>query len=85
MTVEARVGHITHYFSHLGVAGVLIEAEGLKIGDIIRIEGHTTDVTQRVGSMQLDHNPIQEAKPGQDIGLKVEEHVREQDIVFKVQ
>ena len=83
--MEVRVGHVTHYFSHLGVAAVLVEAEGLKVGDTIRFEGHSTDSTQRVNSMQLDHNTIQEAKPGQDIGLKVEEHVREHDIVFKVQ
>ena len=84
MTVEVRVGHVTHYFSHLGVASVLIEAEGLKIGDIIRIEGHASDVTQQVTSMQLEHEVIQEAKPGQSIGLKVAEHVREQDIVLKL-
>lgn len=82
--MEVKVGRVTHYFSHVGVAGVLIEAEGLKVGDIIRIEGHTTDCTQQVSSMQLDHVPIQVAKPGQDIGLKVEEHVREHDVVFKV-
>ena len=84
MTVEVKVGRVTHYFSHLGVAGVLIEAEGLKVGDIIRIEGHTTDVTQQVASMQLEHEVIQEAKPGQSIGLKVAEHVREHDVVYKV-
>ena len=82
--MEVKVGRVTHYFSHLGVAGILIEAEGLKVGDIIRIEGHTTDFTQQVSSMQLDHVPIQVAKPGQDIGLKVAEHVREHDVVFKV-
>ena len=82
--MEVKVGRVTHYFSHLGVAGVLVEAEALKVGDIIRIEGHTTDFTQQVSSMQLDHVPIHEAKPGQDIGLKVAEHVREHDVVFKV-
>jgi len=85
MTVEVRIGQVNHYFSHIGVAGVMIEAEGLKVGDIIRIEGHSTDVTQQVSSMQLEHEAIKEAKPGQDIGLKVAEHVREHDVVFKVQ
>ena len=83
--MEVQVGHVTHYFPHIGVAAVLIEAEGLKVGDVIRIKGHTTDVTQQVGSMQLEHEPVQEAKPGQDIGLKVAEHVREYDEVLKVQ
>ncbi|MCL6518196.1 MAG: hypothetical protein K6T99_00010 [Armatimonadetes bacterium] len=82
--MEIRIGRVTHYFSRLGVAGVHVEADGLKIGDIIRIKGHTTDLTQPVESMQLEHETIQEAKPGMDIGLKVQDHVREHDIVFKI-
>lgn len=83
--MDTKVGVVTHYYSHLGVAGIRIESVGLKIGDVIRIMGHTTDLTQTVYSMQLEHEPITEAKPGQDIGLRVAEHVREHDEVFKVQ
>ena len=82
--MEVQVGRVTHYYTHLGVAALLIEAEGLKVGDTIHIKGHTTDLTQTVDSMQLEHEDIQEAKPGQNIGIRVREHVREQDAVLKV-
>lgn len=82
--VEVQIGRVTHYFAHIGVATVQVESEGLKIGDTIHIKGHTTDLTQTVDSMQLEHEAIEEAKPGQDVGIKVKEHARENDIVFKV-
>ena len=82
--MEVRVGQITHYFAHIGVAALVVESAGLKVGDTIRIKGHTTDLTQTVHSMQLEHEPIEVAKPGQDIGIQVSDHVREHDVVFKV-
>lgn len=82
--MEVYIGRVTHYFTHLGVAGVKIESEVLKVGDTIHIQGHTTDLIQTVESLQLEHEEIQEAKPGMDIGLKVREHVREHDRVLKI-
>ncbi|MDI6828956.1 MAG: hypothetical protein QME62_10785 [Armatimonadota bacterium] len=82
--MEIRVGRVTHYFSRIGVAGVHMEADELQVGDIIRIKGHTTDFMQPVESIQLEHESIEQAKTGMDIGLKVQDHVRENDIVFKV-
>ena len=34
--------------------------------------------------MQEDDNPIEKATPGQMIGVKVKERVREHDIVYKI-
>ncbi len=82
--MEVQVGRVSHYYTNLGVAVVHVESEGLKIGDTIHITGHTTDLTQTVESMQVEREPIEEAKPGQDVGLKVQEHVREHDVVSKV-
>ena len=82
--MEVYIGRVSHYFTHLGVAGVKIESEVLKVGDTIHIQGHTTDLIQTVESLQLEHEEIQEAKPGMDIGLKVREHVREHDRVLKI-
>ena len=53
--------------------------------DTIHIKGATSDFTQKVESMQIEHESIEEAKPGDDIGMKVAEHVREHDKVFKVE
>ena len=82
--MEVQIGRVTHYFTQIGVAAIEVESDGLKVGDTIHIKGHTTDFTQQVGSIQLEHEQIEEAKPGQGIAIKVREHAREHDVVFKV-
>jgi len=79
-----RIGVVTHYFSHLAVAVVKLEAATLRVGDTIHIRGHTTDFEQRVDSLEVNHAPVQEVGPKDDFGLKVREHVREHDVVYKV-
>lgn len=79
----ARIGIVTHYFSHLSVAIVQLETDSLRGGDVIHIKGHTSDFTQRVESMEIDHVHVSEARPGQSFGLRVKEHTREHDIVYK--
>ncbi|MBE0520614.1 translation elongation factor-like protein [Candidatus Bathyarchaeota archaeon] len=77
-----EVGHVTHFFTRISVAVVELSAT-LAVGDTILIKGPTTDFEQVVGSMQIEHENIQRAEAGQSIGLKVEQRVREEDIVYK--
>ena len=79
-----RIGVVTHYFSHLSVAVVKLEGTTLRVGDTIHFRGHTTDFKQRIDSLQVNHESVQEVGPKDDFGLKVREHVREHDIVYKV-
>jgi len=80
---EEEIGKVTHYFTHIGVA--IIELSGnLKVGDTIHVKGATSDFTQKVDSMQIEHDKLEEAKAGQAVGMKVIEHAREHDKVFKV-
>ncbi|HTF15340.1 MAG TPA: EF-Tu/IF-2/RF-3 family GTPase [Burkholderiales bacterium] len=81
---EERVGFVTHYYGHLSVAAIRLESGSLSVGDTIRILGHTSDFRQRVVSMQIEHQPVTEAGKRQEIGLKVTEHAREGDDVYKV-
>jgi hypothetical protein len=79
-----RIGVVTHYFSHLSVAVVKLESATLRVGDTIHVRGHTSDFSQRVESLQVGHAPVTEVGPNDDFGLKVTEHARENDIVYKV-
>ena len=81
---EERVGFVTHYYGHLSVAAIRLESGSLRVGDTIRILGHTSDFRQRVDSMQVEHQPVTEAGKRQEIGIKVTEHARENDEVYKV-
>jgi translation elongation factor EF-1alpha len=75
------IGRVTHYYSHLSVAAVTLEA-ALRVGDRIHIRGHTTDLVQTVDSLQVDHKPVERAVPGDDVALKVTDHVREHDKIY---
>jgi translation elongation factor EF-Tu-like GTPase len=80
---EERVGIVSDYFAHVDVAGIELSG-ALRVGDRIHIKGHTTDLEQVVESMQIDRQPVEEAKTGDAVGIKVSERCRHGDEVFKV-
>ena len=80
---EQIVGTVSHYYGNLGVAGIDLSAN-LEVGDKIHILGHTSDFTQTVGSIQIEHEKVDSAKKGDPIGVKVKERVRVHDQVFLV-
>jgi putative protease len=82
--MEEEIGAVTHFFGHISVAVIKIEHGSLKVGDTIHIKGHATDFSQKIDSMQIEHSNIEEAKPGDAIGLKVVDKVRQHDKVYKV-
>jgi len=82
--MEEEIGHITHYFPRISVAVIEVTAGSLKVGETIRIKGHTSDFTQPVESLQQEHLSVPEVKKGGSAGMKVKEHVREGDRVYKV-
>lgn len=80
---EERIGIITHYYTHLEVAAVVMEGE-LAVGDTIHIKGHTSNFIQKVESMQIEHKNVNHVKKGDYVGIKVKEHAREHDEVYKI-
>jgi putative protease len=77
-----EVGRVTHFFTKISVAVVELKAP-LAVGDRIVIKGPTTDFEQVVESMQIEHKNVTRAEAGQSIGLKVNQRVREKDVVYK--
>jgi len=81
---EVAIGTIEKYFGKIGVAAVRITNGELNVGDRIHIKGHTTDFEQTVDSLQVEHQTVQKAGPGAEVGIKVKEKVHEKDTVFLV-
>ncbi|MBI5378813.1 MAG: hypothetical protein HZA23_01480 [Nitrospirae bacterium] len=81
---EQEVGVVTHYYSHLGVAVLRLTQGSLRTGDIIHVKGHTTDFRQVIESIEIEHQKVPMVTPGQSFGLKVMDHTREHDKVYKV-
>ena len=81
---EKKVGVVTHYFTHLHVAAVKLTEGPLRVGDKIHVRGHTSDFVEDVTSIQIEHEEVEQAETGSEIGLKVIEHAREHDEIFVV-
>ncbi len=81
--MEKLIGRVKHYYSHLGVA-VLELDDGLQVSDAIHLRGHTTDLKQRVESLEIDKRQVLSVGPGAEVALKVGERVREGDAIYKV-
>lgn len=79
-----RIGKITHYFNKIGVAVLMVEADSVKVGDTILVGEEGTGFTQAVDSMQVEHQQVNEAKVGDEVGLKVAQPAHEGDSVYKV-
>jgi len=80
---KKEIGKVSHYFGGPKVAALVL-TDTLKVGDRIAIQGHTTDFETVVESMQIEHDKIQEAKKGDNVGIKVPERVREHDVVYRI-
>ena len=80
---EEMIGTVSDFFAHPVVAAIELTG-ALKVGDKILIKGHTTDLELNIDSMQIENEPVQEAKAGDSIGVKVPERVRDGDTVYKI-
>ncbi len=80
---EVVIGKVSDFFARPVVAGIELTAN-VKAGDRIHIKGHTTDLELTVDSMQINNVNVDQAKAGDNVGIKVSERVRRGDIVYKV-
>ena len=82
MEDEQEIGIVRDYFAKVCVAAIELSSE-LSIGESIHIKGHTTDIMQKVDSMQIDRKEIKKASAGDSVGIKVKDRVRPGDKVYK--
>lgn len=80
---EKEIGAITHYFDKISV-GIIKLKSPLAISEHIRIKGKNSEFTQVISSMQYNHKDILLAERGLEIGIKVNQPVQENDLVYKV-
>jgi translation elongation factor EF-Tu-like GTPase len=81
---EQEIGVVTRYFGKIGVAAIRITAGSLKVGDRVKIEGHSGESEEVVESIQVDRVAIDKATVGQEVGIKVQNPAHEKDLVYKI-
>lgn len=81
---EVLVGAVSHYFPHVKAGAIVIKGGTIALGDTLHIKGHTTDLKQKIKSLQKDRVPIEKASKGDEIGILVKSRVRINDKVYKM-
>src|SRR2546430_9849399 len=81
---EQLVGTVTHFFKGPSVAIVRLSEGEVAVGDELHFHGHTSDFTEKVGSMEVDHVKVQRATVGQEVAIQVVQRARPGDQVLKV-
>ncbi len=79
---EKFIGTVTHYYGKAHVAGIKMTAGEAHVGDTIHVLGHTSDFGQTVESIEIEHEPVESAVAGNQIGIQVRERVRPHDEVY---
>ena len=79
---ETEIGEVMTYYANIGVAAIELIGS-VKVGDTIIFRGFTTDLEHKVDGMQIEHDSVQEAKAGDQIGVKIPGKVRKNDRVYK--
>lgn len=82
--MEEKIGIVTHHYGKIGV-GIIKLTASLKVGDTIHLVGRSTDFTQAVTSLQIQHKNVESAKKGDEVGIKVDQKVHEGDEAYLVQ
>ena len=81
---EQLVGTVIHYFKGPSVAVVRLSDGELAVGDHVRFHGHTTDFTEQVTSMEVNHQKVPLAKVGDEVAIQIVDRARPNDHVLKV-
>ena len=80
---KTRIGTVESYLDRIGVVAIKLTGS-LKVGDIIEI-GHEDDaVRQRISSMQINRENIEEAGEGDSVGIKLKYKVDDGLPVYKI-
>jgi len=80
---DIPLGQVEDYFGNIGVIAFTLK-NSLSLGQTIQVNGHTTDLIQRVDSIQINHRPVQKGKKGDGIGIKVAVKCRKGDKIFRL-
>lgn len=78
------IGKVTHYYNKISVAIIELASE-IEVGEMVRFWGKKTDFSQRIESLQKNHQNILKAEKGEVVGVKVEQEVEEGDEVYKIE
>jgi len=83
MAKEKPIGKVIHYYDNISVAIVKLEKK-LSVGKTVKFVKGDNVFEQTVESMEIEHGNLTEAKPGDEVGIKVDQAVKEGSLMYAV-
>lgn len=80
--MDIQIAKVIHYYDKIGVAVIAVVNQPLKVGDTIKISGHDNECTQKITSLQVEHEQVDEIPKGEEGAMKVENPVKEGDVIY---
>lgn len=83
---DQKVGSVSHYYNHLGVAIIEVESP-FAVGDTLKFIRHgdgTELFQQKIESIQEEHKQLDKAGKGMSVGVKVDQMVHKGAAVFRI-
>jgi len=81
---DQEVGKVIHYFGKAMVAVVRLSGK-LAVGDVIKVVKGENEFAMKITSMQVDHDPVEKGKKGDEVAIKVDEATKEGALVFRAE
>ena len=83
MAEKKPIGKVIHYYDNISVAIVRLEKK-LSVGKTVKFVKGDNVFKQTVESMEIKHGKLTEAKPGDEVGIKVDKTAKEGTLMYAV-
>jgi putative protease len=80
---EQEIGKVIHYYGKAMVVVVRLVGD-LALGDAIKIQKGDDGFEMKIASMQIDHQPVDSAKKGDEVAVKVDSPTKEGAVVYRM-
>lgn len=78
------IGKVVHFYDKLGVAIIDLSSGGLKVGQEVKFKHGEEEFTQKVESLQVEHESVDSVKKGDSFGVKVDKPTKPGTEVYLV-
>lgn len=82
--MDKIIGKVVHFYDKIGVAIIDLEKGGLKVGDEVKFKRGEEEFSQKVESLQVEHEGVDSVKKGDSFGVKVDKPTKPGTEVYVV-
>ncbi len=82
--MDKPIGKVVHFYDKLGVAIIELDKGGLKVGMEVKFKRGDGEFSQKIESLQVEHESVDSVKKGDSFGVKVDKPTKPGTEVFLV-